>query len=293
MNKQLKGILCGIIGATSYGTNPLFALPLYAVGIGVNSVLFYRYFTGAIIYFFILKFIKKISLKISFKEFVALVVLSLLFAISSITLFSAFKYLDSGIACTLLFIYPIIVTLIMSLFFNERITKTTILALILTSIGITLLYKGKFNETLNLTGIKYILTSAVFYALYIVGVKKFNWANKIQTEKMSFYVMVLALPIYIYNLKYLTHLQPISTPFLWLCILGIAIFPTIIAIEMTNVSIKIIGSTYTSILGALEPITAVFFGVLLFNEQLTLRIFIGIISVLLGVTIVVLKKLDK
>lgn len=56
MNRQTKGFINGIIASVSYGTNPLFALPLYTAGIGTNSVLFYRYFFATIIYFLWLKF---------------------------------------------------------------------------------------------------------------------------------------------------------------------------------------------------------------------------------------------
>lgn len=290
MSRNLKGTLYGAIAAASYGTNPLFALPLYAGGLGVNSVLFYRYTTAVLVYFVILKFIKKISLKISLKEFLPLIILSILFTGSSINLFNAFRYIESGVACTILFIYPIIVAIIMALFFKEKITKTTILALILTSVGIILLYKGKLNESLNLTGIAYILSSALFYALYIVAVKKIKGVKHISSEKMSFYVMLFSIPVYIYNLKFCTQLQIIDSPILWLNVLGLAIFPTIISIETTNAAIKIIGSTYTAILGALEPITAIFFGVVLFNEILTTRIIIGIIAILTGVILIVLRN---
>lgn len=40
MNRKTVGIINGSVAAASYGTNPLFALPLYSAGIGVNSVLF-------------------------------------------------------------------------------------------------------------------------------------------------------------------------------------------------------------------------------------------------------------
>ena len=69
-------------------------------------------------------------------------------------------------------------------------------------------------------------------------------------------------------------------------------FPTIISLETINVSIKLAGPTTTAILGALEPLTAIFFGVLLFNEQLTFRITAGVILVLFGVFMIVLRK-DK
>ena len=143
MKRQAKGILNGAIAAASYGTNPLFALPLYSKGIGVNSVLFYRYFIALIIYFIWLKFHKRISLKISVKEFTPLLILGLFFSLSSLTLFDAFNYIEAGIACTILFIYPVIVAVIMTLFFKEKITRTVIFAIILTSIGISLLYKVK------------------------------------------------------------------------------------------------------------------------------------------------------
>ena len=68
MKRQTIGILNGAIAAASYGTNPLFALPMYAGGIGVNSVLFYRYAIAVAIYFLWLKFVKKTSLKITLKD---------------------------------------------------------------------------------------------------------------------------------------------------------------------------------------------------------------------------------
>ena len=122
MNKHLKGTLYGAIASSSYGTNPLFGLPLFSAGIGVNSVLFYRYFFATLIFYFWLKYVRKKSLKISLKEFFPLVLVSLFFSLSSLTLFQAFHYIEAGIACTILFIYPIIVAVIMAVFFKEKVT---------------------------------------------------------------------------------------------------------------------------------------------------------------------------
>ena len=59
--KRRIGLTYGEFASASYRTNPLFALPLYAAGIGVNSVLFYRYAIALILYAIWLKFVKKIS----------------------------------------------------------------------------------------------------------------------------------------------------------------------------------------------------------------------------------------
>ena len=171
MKRRAAGFLNGSIASISYGTNPLFALPLYSAGVGVNSVLFYRYFFAVVIYGLWLKFVKKTSFKITLKEFFPLLILGIFFSLSSLTLFVAFRYIEAGIACTILFIYPVIVAILMAVFFKEKITKTVVAAIFLTTSGIILLYKGKPGMDLNIHGIIIVLTSALLYALYIIGVK--------------------------------------------------------------------------------------------------------------------------
>ena len=290
MRRKTIGVLNGAIAAASYGTNPLFGLPLFAAGIGVNSVLFYRYAFAVLIYGIWIKFFKKSSLKLTQKEFFPIFFLSMLFSFSSLTLFKAFQYIEAGIACTILFIYPVIVAVIMALFFKEKITKTVITAIILTSIGIILLYHGKNGAALNLTGVAIVLLSALLYAVYIVGVKNIKTVKHMKPDKLSFYVMFFGLGIYIYNLKFCTQLQIPESPHLWLFALALAIFPTIISLETITISIKLVGSTTTAILGALEPLTAIFFGVLFFHEALTFRIAAGVALILCGVFLIVLRK---
>lgn len=291
MNSNTKGILNGIIASTSYGMNPLFGLPLYAIGIGVNSVLFYRYFLAVIIYFIWLKFFKKASLKISRQEIIPLFFLGIFFSLSSLTLFEAFHYIEAGIACTILFIYPVMVAIIMSIFFKEKVTKTVIFAILLTSIGIILLYKGKPDTALSIKGILIVLTSALLYALYIVGVKNIKPVKAMNSARLSFYVMLFGLIVYIVNLKFCTTLQMLPNQKAWLFAIGLALFPTIISLETITIAIQLIGSTNTAILGALEPLTAIFFGILFFHEQLTLRISIGIILILFGVFLIISRKM--
>lgn len=290
MKEQTKGLIYGAVASSSYGTNPLFALPLYAAGIGINSVLFYRYALAVLIYGIWLKLIKKTSLKLEQNEVLPLFFLGILFSLSSLTLFGAFKYIDAGIACTILFIYPVLVALIMATFFKEKLTKTIVGSILLISIGIILLYKNGGGAGLNLHGVLIVLLSALLYAVYMVGVKTIKSIKDMGSEKMSFYVMLFGLLVYIINLKFCTQLQMLNSPILWGSSFGLALLPTIISIETINIAIKLIGSTKTAILGALEPLTAVFFGVVVFHEHLSFRIVVGILFVLFGVMQIVLQK---
>lgn len=290
MKRKTIGFINGTIAAASYGTNPLFALPLYARGLNVNSVLFYRYAIAVLIYALWLKFVKKISFKITKKEFLPIFALGVLYSISSITLFSSFQFIEAGVACTILFIYPVIVALIMSIFFKEKLTKTVIGSIFLTSIGILLLYKGKNGISLNINGIILVLFSALSYALYMIGINTIKPIQKINRAKLTFYVMTAGLTVYIYNILTTTPLQTLSTPSMWVFAIGLALFPTIISLETITISIKLIGSTTTAILGALEPLTAIFFGIIFFNEQMTVRRASGVILILIGVFQIILNK---
>lgn len=292
MRRRSAGFFYATLAAASYGTNPLFALPLYSQGIGVNSVLFYRYGIAVFVYALWLKFVKKMPLSIERNQILPLIILGVLFSLSSLLLFEAFNFIDVGIACTILFVYPVMVAVIMALFFKEKTNKSVIFALFLTTLGITLLYKGG-PVSLDIKGVLLVIISSLCYAIYIVGVQKIPTIKHMKSNVLTFYVMLFGLSVYIVNLKFCTELQVLDKPIMWVYALGIAFLPTIISLETITYAIKLIGPTKTALLGALEPITALFIGVMVFHEHLTIRLWMGIILIIMGVSLVVAKRKHK
>lgn len=290
---QVHGFFNGIIAAVCYGVNPLFTLPMYKMGMNVNSVLFYRYIFAVIIYGAVLKFFKKTDFRISLKEFVYLFFMAIVFASSSIALFESLRYIDSGIVCTILFVYPVMVALISTIFFKEKLTKTSIFAMLMVVGGIFTLNGGISGDDLNLKGVFLILLSAFFDALYVVLVKNLRPLRHMRHDKLSFYVMLFAFSIFILNLKFCTELQPIDNWLVFFCAIALAIFPTVIALETISLAIRLIGPTTTAILGALEPITAIILGVLVFKEVLTANSIVGIILIFTGVMMIILRNRFK
>lgn len=290
IRKQFTGTINGVFASVSYGTNPLFAIPLYATGLSVNSVLFYRYFFAVIIYAFLIKYVKKTPIDISLKQGLFLFILGTLFSFSSLTLFKSFKYLDSGTACTILFVYPIFTALIMGIFFKEKITTRTVISIFCTFVGIILLYSNNLSAKMSFYGVLLVLFSALFYAFYMVGVKKIPAIKYMRADKLNFYVMLFGLCVYIVTSKFGFNLEFIHSAKQMFFVLMLAIFPTIISIETINIAIKLIGSTKTAILGALEPLSAILFGVVFFKEQLSLNAVFGIVLILSGVSFVVGQK---
>ena len=155
--------------------------------------------------------------------------------------------------------------------------------------GIALLYQGDGGKPLSTIGIIFVLLSSLSYAIYIVGVNRSTLKN-LSTTKLTFYAILFGLSVYIVRLNFLTDLQVIPTAWLWGDVLALAILPTAVSLVCTALAIHYIGSTPTAILGALEPVTALFFGVLLFHEKLTPRLMVGILMIITAVTLIIIGK---
>ena len=285
LSERTRGYVLGAIAAVSYGLNPLFALPLYGAGLGADSVLFYRYVL-AVVMLGGLMLVRRQSFALSRRDLVPLAGMGLLFSVSSLTLFESYNYMDAGIASTLLFVYPVLVAVIMAVFFHERMTFSTTLSIALACTGISLLYKGGDGATLNLTGVLLVFLSSLSYALYIVGINRSS-LKSLPTEKLTFYSLLFGSLVYVVRLRGCTDLQAIPSAVLWINAVSLALFPTIISLVTMAGAIRRIGSTPTAILGALEPVTALFFGVLVFGEAFTLRIGTGVLLILVAVTLII------
>ena len=287
-NFVMKGFAFAALSAICYGTNPLGALHLYAQNYSPETVLFYRFFTAALLLFVVI-LAKGSHFKISFREFGALVAFGFLFAVSSLTYYASFKYMDAGLASTLLFLYPLEVSVLMAVFFKEKIKTWTIVSIAVSMAGVALLYRGGDGVPLSTVGLMLAFASSISYAIYMV------MANRIKLQmgsvKMTFYAICFCLVfLLLYSVTLGSGLPPLfmqASSWGWGFILGLV--PTVLSLIFMVKAVKIIGSTPTAILGALEPVTAVTIGVLVFGEVLTGRLIAGILLIL-GSTVLIAAK---
>lgn len=282
---KAKGYILGAVAAASYGLNPLFALPLYAEHLSVTSVLFYR-FSIAFAILGIIMAVRGMSFRLTKKEVLPVIAMGLCNTFSAMLLFIGYNYMGSGIASTILFVYPIIVALIMGLFFHERLSAVAWVALFVAFLGIACLGKTSSGEILSVTGTMFVLGSALAYALYMVGVNR-SVLKTMSPFKLNFYVMVVCTIFFSLRGMMTTGIELPQSGLGWTCAVGLAIFPTIISLLTLTAAIHYVGSTITAILGALEPLTALFFGVLVFGEEVTALNTLGILLVILAVTAIV------
>lgn len=290
---RLNGIFYAVISSASFGFSPLFSIGLLAAGLSNFEVLSYRWLIAAMILMTYSMFKKK-SLRLnSFDEAWKIILLSILRAITSVNLLIGYANISSGIATTINFMYPVIVAICMMLFFREKKSFIDICAIGVSIFGVYLLASGDSINVENgntRLGLICSIISAFSFAAYYIVMKQVK-ADKIEVVKFTTWIMMLsALYFIICALAFDGRLSLITDGRSWLNVLGLGLWATMVS-NITGVkAIRRIGPTHTSILGALQPVTALILGVLFLNEHLYMRSVIGIILILAAVSIIVVHQ---
>ena len=284
-----KGIICGILAAICYGTNPLGALPLYEEGVNTSSVLFLRFSIATLILGVVMIANRK-SFAVTRGELTTMASLGALMAVSSLTYYQSFRYMDAGIASTILFVYPVMVAVIMATFFREKVTATTITSIVLALAGIGLLYRGDAGISLSMTGVMLVMVSSLTYAVYIVIVNQSE--IRMSIVKLTFYVLLIcSMCLFAYSFTSSDlHLMLPPSPRAWFFACWLGLVPTVLSLLFMTIAVHEVGATPTAIMGALEPLTAVAIGVMMFGEAFTLRLCVGIVLILAAVLLIVAGK---
>ena len=188
-NNRLKGFTYGAVALPVTGMNPLFALPLYGAGMSVDSVLFTVTFRRC-----------DAGHPDESEETVLCAeeggytsaggnggCCSLF---PRFFLFESYNYMDAGIASTILFVYPVLVAIIMAVFFHEKVSFITMFSIALAFTGISLLYEGGDGKTLSMLGVLFVILSSLTYAIYIVGVNRSS-LKELPTAKTHFLCFAL------------------------------------------------------------------------------------------------------
>lgn len=286
VTERSKGFLCGIIAAVTYGLNPLFAKPLYKAGLTPDSVLFYRYlfaFAGLVL----LVKLNGSPFRIKREELPWLLLNGVMMFLSSLFLFLSYEVMDVGIASTLLFVYPVMIALIMTLGFREKMSLVALASIVIALSGVAALCTG---DNVSWRGIIYVILSALVYAVYIVCVKVSPLKN-MASDTLTMYCLAIGTVGFIVRLDFGCSIPAIPpTVLAWTCAVLLALLPTMVSLYATALAIRFVGATATGILGALEPLTGVAIGVLVFGEELTIRLGAGIVLILIGVILLIQEK---
>ena len=293
MNAKLSrnaiiGYPAGIITGITYGLNPLFAKPLMNAGASTEAILFFRYGIAVILLGAYL-LLKKENFRITLKQAGVLLSLGLLYTASSTFLFEAYKYIASGLATTLVFLFPAMVAIIM-VFLKVVPSWPVWLSIAATFAGVMIMTGGAGAEKVNPLGVWFSIASAFVYALFIVIINRSKAISSIPNSLLTFYALLTGTFFFIGRCLFsgADLMAGIDGGMAWCNLIGLAVLPTIVSTASLAVATRNIGATKASVLGVFEPITAILVGTVVFGEALTPNIIAGILISIVAVTFMIM-----
>jgi drug/metabolite transporter (DMT)-like permease len=281
MNKT-KGFLCVIISAFIFGFTPILCKLTYSGGSNAIMLVFLRNSMSLPIMYAILKY-KKVSLKINREEFKKLFILSIFSTIlTALLLYIAYDFVSVGMATTVHYVYPILVALVLAIFFKERITKIQVFSLTISFIGVLLFFDG--GSSLNFAGLFIAFASGISYGMSLIYMDKSglkDYHPLLVTFYTCFFASIVLFLVNIISSNFTLSL----TPSAWIYSFIVSVLTSVIGISFMQIGVRNIGPTTTSILCMFEPITSVIMGIILLNESISFKNILACILILIAVLI--------
>ena len=282
---RVAGIVYAVLSSATFGLIPLFSIPLLESGVGAPTILSYRFMLAAVAVSIVMLATHR-SFKLEKRELGVVILLAALYAATAILLLESYKYIPSGAATTIHFLYPLAVTLSMSLLFGEHISVVTYIAVGMSLVGVALLAWGTHSSSNFGRGVTLALMTVVTYAAYIIGVMR-SRAARINSLTLTFYVLVIGAVMFMLYAFATTGIEAVHRWSNWRDLLMLSLICTVLSDFTLILAIKNIGSTMTSILGSMEPLTAVIVGVMYFSERFDYSSITGLILIILAVVLVI------
>ena len=260
-----KGYIYTALSAIIFGLMPLLTKIIIARGATSLTIAFFRVFYVTIVLFFVLK-IKKIDLYLEKRDLLSAILTSIFGSgLTIIILNESYNYVDTGIATSLHFLYPLFVAVLCCFFYGEKIKKKQILSLSFALVGI-ICFMSKGDG--SLFGYFLAITSGLTYAFYLVKMDKTGLV-KMNALKLSFYLALFTtIEIFTMNLfiqDVVFKMDVLSYGLL----LVLALFLSFLATVLLQKGVLLLGSTRASFIRLLEPVTSMIMGILWLNEALT------------------------
>lgn len=280
-----KGYIYTALSAIIFGLMPLLTKIIIARGATSLTIPFFRVFYVTIVLFLVLK-IKKIDLHLEKRDLLSVMLTSIFGSgLTIIILNESYNYVDTGIATSLHFLYPLFVAILCCFFYGEKIKKKQILSLSFALVGI-ICFMSKGNG--SLFGYFLAIASGLTYAFYLVKMDK-SGLVKMNALKLSFYLALFTtIEIFTMNL-YMQEVVFKMAALSYGLLLVLALSSSFLATVLLQKGVLLLGSTRASFICLLEPVTSMIVGILWLNEVLTFNKGLGGLAIIISL-IIFLKK---
>lgn len=288
-----KGVALILFSAFGYGLMPVFTKIALDNNANIYEILFLRFTMALCVFGIYLGMKGKLRLLIIPKKITKKLIIlgSVLFGFTSITLYAAVYYLTPSMAEILYFTYPGVVMVLSIIIYKEKLTKEKILSLLLLFIGVALIINMK-GIKISIIGVILALSCSVIYSSYIIFIKDKD-IQSVDGLIVSFYVMLYANVTFIifgigtHNFNFRIGLSGYAA------IIGITIFSTLIGLIAFICGSKYLESSEIAVVATFEPVVTVIADALILHQRIGTRMMLGIFLILASILILSVKGRDK
>ena len=286
---KVKGIIYAALSAATFGLIPLYANQAIIDGVNNETILVYRYGIAGIVYAIYL-LIRRINMSLSRTQMKEVILAGVGgYGITAFFLMWSYPYMPTGVATAIHFFYPVVVAILMMIFYKERLSMEVRAGIVLAICGVYLL--SWTPGEVKWLGLFFVLMSTVTYGCYITALNR-PVLKAMNPDVLTCYVLLFTAVFYLIVALPQGKLEFVTRPRFLLDMTQLAILSTIVSARLLVAAVKLIGSVPSSVLGTLEPITAIVVGVIYFREQLTYVNYIGLFIVI-GAVLVVVCRMKK
>lgn len=279
--KKSKAYIFIILSSFLFGTSGIFVRLLSPYGFSSMQMTAMRGIVSAVALSLFALITNKKLFKTTLKELCLFILSGVFMFGAAFFYYTAMEYTTVATAVVLMYSAPIYVLLFSVLFLKEKLTALKAVAVAVMLVGMALVSGIVGGMEFNFWGVFFAIAAGVAYAAYnIVAKIEMKRGNDPMTAMIYCYIVMGLLAGLWADVPDMVGLTAQDPLLLIPLILSIGLFTCAVPYLMYTVSLKKIPAGTASALALIEPMAAILYSVVFFNEPLTWTLVIGVVLIL-------------
>lgn len=226
---KFKGILFAALSAATFGLIPLYANQAILDGVFNETILVYRYGIAGIVYAIYL-LLRRMNMRLTRREVKEVSLAGVGgYGITAFFLMWSYHYMPTGVATAIHFFYPVVVALLMAIFYKERLPLEVKAGIVLAICGVYLL--SWTPGEVKWLGLFFVLMSTVTYGCYITALNR-PVIKRMNPDVLTCYVLLFTALFYLILAVAQGKMEIITRPRFLLDMVQLAILSTIVSARL-------------------------------------------------------------
>lgn len=272
-----------LASATGFGSLAILAKLGYTQGLGSEQALAFRFLLAAVGMVALAFLLGQNPLRLERRRLMLLLAMGAFgYCAQSLTYFIALRSLPASLVVLIAYIYPSLVVAAGWLFLRRAVSSKHLVALAASFVGLVMLVGGAHFQLA--WAVVLAVASPVIYTAYILVGERVM--GSVPALAASAVIITGAAIAFCVLAAIGNELAFPRTAGGWAVVIGLAVFPTMLAISLFLAGLPRVGAARAALLSTWEPVVTVALAVILLGDRLSLVQVLGGVLVLVAVVVV-------